>query len=190
MTGILGISHLTLPVTDLELAERFYVGTLGLALERRIDREALLRLVPERAAELDADDGPLHLQLRCGGMQLDLFLRREPLRGPLPPHPHLAFEVGPDDLGPLAARVGAFGVPLDGPRRLGPPGHASIYFTDPFGNLLELATMGYRGGDLVVGPPDLVALGRLRQSPGPGGRASPQAAIEMATLPVARPRST
>ncbi|MCX4240373.1 VOC family protein [Paraliomyxa miuraensis] len=163
MTGIRGISHLTLPVTDLELAERFYIGALGLALERRFDRETFLRLRPDRAAELDVDDGPLHLQLGCGGVQLDLFLQREPLRGPLPPHPHLAFDVSPDDLGPLAARVGAFGVPLDGPRRLGPPGHASIYFTDPFGNLLELAAMGYEGGELAVGPPDLVVLGRLRQ---------------------------
>ncbi|MCA9711553.1 MAG: VOC family protein, partial [Myxococcales bacterium] len=143
MATISGISHLTLPVTDLDLAERFYVELLGLALERRFDRESFLRFRPDRAAELDAALSPLHLALRCGGVQLDLFLQREPLRPPLPAHPHLAFEVAPDELEPLAARIEAFGVPTDGPRRLGPPGQASIYFTDPFGNLLELATMGY-----------------------------------------------
>ena len=35
------------------------------------------------------------------------------------------------------------GVPVDGPLRLGPPGHASLYFNDPFGNHLELECMGF-----------------------------------------------
>jgi hypothetical protein len=43
---------------------------------------------------------------------------------------------------------------LDGPRRLGPPGHASVYFADPFGNLLELATMGYTSR-VIEGLPDI-----------------------------------
>jgi hypothetical protein len=48
-------------------------------------------------------------------------------------------------------------VPIDGPRRLGPPGQASVYFADPFGNTLELVTTGYEGV-VLDGPPDV---GRL-----------------------------
>lgn len=44
---------------------------------------------------------------------------------------------------PAKALLTAGGVPVDGPIRLGPPGHASIYFLDPFGNHLALATMGF-----------------------------------------------
>ncbi|MCY1078883.1 VOC family protein [Archangium lansingense] len=46
---------------------------------------------------------------------------------------------------------------IDGPRRLGPPGHASVYFADPFGNVLEFVTMGYRG-PVTDGPPDVSVL--------------------------------
>jgi hypothetical protein len=49
-------------------------------------------------------------------------------------------------------------VPIDGPRRLGPPGHASVYFADPFGNTLELVTMGY-AGSVSDGPPNVARLG-------------------------------
>lgn len=160
---IVGVAHQTLPVGDLELAEQFYVGTLGLTLVRRIDAEAFATYVPERIAELDGgDDTPLHLELRCGALELHLFLQTGYRRATLRPHPHLAFEVGADDLERFEARLRARGVPFDGPRRLGPPGHASIYFPDPFGNLLELSTSSYtppRGvGDIPIGPPDLRSL--------------------------------
>ena len=52
----------------------------------------------------------------------------------------------------------SFLVLVDGPRRLGPPGHASVYFSDPFGNTLELVTTGYQGS-VVEGPPDVSVLG-------------------------------
>lgn len=157
--AITAVHHLTLPVADLALAERFYVGLLGLALKRRFDRETLLRLRPDRVDEADALDGPLHLELRCGEVELDLFLRRDHRPGPVRPHPHLAFAVAPADLDAFCARLADAGVPLDGPRRLGPPGHASVYFHDPFGNVLELATFGYPN-EVPVGPPDLAALRR------------------------------
>ncbi|HTX23805.1 MAG TPA: hypothetical protein VMD03_04045 [Steroidobacteraceae bacterium] len=35
------------------------------------------------------------------------------------------------------------GVPTDVPLQLGPPGQASLYFNDPFGNHLELECMGF-----------------------------------------------
>jgi len=42
-------------------------------------------------------------------------------------------------------RLAAAGVKMDGPLRLGPPGHASIYFDDPFGNHLEITCLGFSG---------------------------------------------
>jgi catechol 2,3-dioxygenase-like lactoylglutathione lyase family enzyme len=72
-------------------------------------------------------------------------------------HPHIAFDVDHDALDRWIERLAAAGIRVDGPRRLGPPGHASVYFCDPFGNLLELATMGYRG-TVAMGPPDLDAI--------------------------------
>ncbi len=156
---ITGVAHATLPASDLERAERFYVDLLGLTLVRHFDRATFLKYRPERAAEAeaDADNSPLHLELRCGDLQLDIFLQRDHRPAPPRPHPHIAFEVAPHELDPFRERLSAAGVPTEGPRRLGPPGHASLYFLDPFGNLLELVTMGYEG-PVHPGPPELAAL--------------------------------
>lgn len=151
------VSHLTLPVADLEQAERFYVELLGLTLVRRIDRETFARLLPERVHELDHANSPLHVELRCGALELHLFEQGHAVARELRPHPHLAFEVEAGDLDDHAARLRACGVPVDGPRRLGPPGQASIYFADPFGNLLELTTGDY-AGPVTIGPPQLASL--------------------------------
>lgn len=153
-----GVAHLTFPVSDLDRAERFYVELLGAELLRKVDRAAFLERRPERAAEADADNSPLHLAVRFpDAPELHLFLQRGmPARVPAP-HPHLALNVDHDELDDFVARLRAAGVPVDGPRRLGPPGHASVYFADPSGNLLELATMGYRG-PVAEGPPDVARL--------------------------------
>lgn len=156
---IRSVNHVTLPIHDLELAERFYVGVLGAQLLRRFDREMFLRFRPDRAAELDADNNPLHLEVRFGdGPEVHLFLQRGRERATPMPHPHLALEVAPDDLDRFHARLREAGALTDGPRRLGPPGHASIYFADPFGNTLELTTLGYRGA-VAEGAPDVSVLG-------------------------------
>ena len=63
-----------------------------------------------------------------------------------------------DELDVFLARLRDAGVPVDGPRRLGPPGHASLYFADPFGNLLELVTLGYQGR-VLQGIPEIAKLG-------------------------------
>lgn len=158
MTHIEGFHHITLPCSNLADAERFHVELLGLTLERRFDRETFLRHAPDRADEADADNSPLHLTLRVGRMELDVFLQRDhKMPATLRAHPHFAFDVDHDQLDAFIVRLERAGVPIEGPRRLGPPGHASIYFVDPFGNLLELATTGYQG-KVPIGPPDLVAL--------------------------------
>lgn len=154
------IAHLTLPVSDLQEAERFYTEVLQIELVRRIDREVFVALQPQRAGELDGEHSPLHLELSVGGVELDLFLHPDGMRtGAPPPHPHVAFRVTPAELDDYKTRLQQHDVPTDGPRRLGPPGHASLYFTDPFGNLLELQTMGY-AGPVEMGPPKLASLAR------------------------------
>lgn len=154
-----GFAHITLPVDDLALAERFYVELLGARLLRRFDREAFLTQRPERADEADADNSPLHLAVQFpDAPELHLFLQRGRPRITPRPHPHLALDVDHDELDAFVARLTSGGVPVDGPRRLGPPGHASVYFADPFGNTLELVTLGYEGA-VAFGPPDVTKLG-------------------------------
>jgi catechol 2,3-dioxygenase-like lactoylglutathione lyase family enzyme len=153
------MAHATLPVADLEVAERFYVGILGATLVRKVDRECFLSTRPERAAEVDAANSPLHLAVRFQDTpEIHLFLQRGRPKTRPAPHPHIAFTVDADELDAFVGRLAAAGVPLDGPRRLGPPGHASVYFADPFGNTLELVATGYSGA-VAHGAPDVAELG-------------------------------
>jgi catechol 2,3-dioxygenase-like lactoylglutathione lyase family enzyme len=153
------IDHLTFPVGDLQQAEAFYVGLLGGELVRRFDRPTFVHARPDRAAEADAHNSPLHIAVRLGdGPELHLFLSPGLVRRPPTAHPHLAFGIDHDHLDPFRARLLEAGVKLDGPRRLGGPGQASLYFTDPWGQLLELTTTNYRGY-AVEGPPDLETFG-------------------------------
>lgn len=158
---VLGVDHFTLPVRDMALAERFYLGLLGAELIMRVDEEFLLRvggpMPPERRAELGGPNSPIHTSIRLGeSPRIDLFLQPAH-RATVLPHPHFAFAVRAEDLVALAAVLNRAGVPTDGPRRLGPPGQASLYFNDPFGNHLELTTMGFYA-PIPVGAPDLSRL--------------------------------
>ncbi len=153
-----GFGHITLPTHDLDAAERFYVDLLGAALLRRMDREAFLRLRPDRSGEADAENSPLHLAVQFhDAPELHLFLQRGLAPRAPSPHPHIAMRLDHDELDVAVTKLSAAGVAVDGPRRLGPPGHASVYFADPSGNLLELVTTGYRG-PVLEGPPELSRL--------------------------------
>lgn len=152
------LSHFTLPVGDLDVAQRFYVDQLGFHLERRIDATNFRGHRPERESELEAANSPFHLAVRVGGeASLDLFLQRGLARAALRPHPHFAFAVSSAGLREKKRELEEAGVRVDGPRRLGPPGQASLYFSDPWGNLLELVCMGWTD-DVALGPPDLSKL--------------------------------
>ena len=66
--------------------------------------------------------------------------------GTIPPHDgsgplHVAFAIAADELIPWEERLRDRGVPLEG-RTDWPRGGRSIYFRDPDGHLLELATPG------------------------------------------------
>jgi len=154
-----GIDHITLPVSDLALAERFYVDLLGATIIARFDDPAAFRAHrAERADELkNKRNSPLHLSLRFGdgaGPRVDLFLQDYGQPSLEQGHPHLAIGVDGEHLDQVKTALTEADVPFDGPRRLGPPGQASIYFLDPFGNKLEFVTNAYPG-EALVGAPDL-----------------------------------
>jgi catechol 2,3-dioxygenase-like lactoylglutathione lyase family enzyme len=66
--------------------------------------------------------------------------------GTIPPHDgsgplHVAFAIGKEELAPWEEHLGRHGVAIEG-RTDWPRGGRSVYFRDPDGHLLELATPG------------------------------------------------
>jgi catechol 2,3-dioxygenase-like lactoylglutathione lyase family enzyme len=149
-----GLDHATLPCHDLGVAEAFYVGVLGARVLMRVD-EAFLRKVGRMD---DADAGAIHTSVVfSGGPRIDLFVQQDGQAPARAGHPHHAFFVPPGELLRWKKRLGDAGVPTFGPTRLGPPGQASLYFNDPFGNHLELVTHGFVP-PIPAGPPDMGSL--------------------------------
>lgn len=152
------VDHVTIPVADMERAERFYVAVLGAELLERFDAATFLKYRPGREDELAGKNSPLHLSVRFGaGPRLDLFLQDYGQPSVEQAHPHVAFEVDGPNLDAVKAHLLSAGIPVDGPRRLGPPGQASLYFFDPFGNKLEFMTSAYPG-HAPVGAPNWKAI--------------------------------
>ena len=125
-----GIDHITIPVKDLEVAEQFYAGVLG--------GEVVFRGDSSWVTPGGQEPTP-HISVIIGNSpKLNLFLQDcgQPLahQG----NPHIAFQVKGEDLIEWQIFLHSNGIPTDGPRRMGPPGQASLYFDDPFGNHLEL----------------------------------------------------
>ena len=112
-------------VDDLEAAERFYGGPLGLALDAR--KEGLFAF------------------FRIGDAMLLLFepsaarrSRGVPAHGAVGPG-HACFAVAERELDGWKARLEAAGVAIEHEQDW-PRGGRSFYFRDPAGNSLELAT--------------------------------------------------
>jgi catechol 2,3-dioxygenase-like lactoylglutathione lyase family enzyme len=152
--NISALDHVTIPCRDLRVAEEFYVGLLGARVLVRIDEEFLRKV----GRVEDAQAGAVHTSIVfSGGPRLDLFLQPEGQPTPLAGHPHHAFAVPAREMLRWRERLHRAGVPTFGPTRLGPPGQASLYFNDPFGNHLEIVTQGFVP-PIPVGPPDMATL--------------------------------
>ena len=106
-----------------------------------------------------------HLSLAIGGgPRLDLFEYPMGKQQEHALHPHVAFLVAPGDLLAWKKQLLERGVIVAGPTRAGPPGQASFYFNDPFGNHLEMLTLGFTAEELPVGMPDRSRLNYTWQS--------------------------
>jgi catechol 2,3-dioxygenase-like lactoylglutathione lyase family enzyme len=128
---IAGVLETCLYAPDLDAAERFYAGVLGLAVHGR---------VPGR-----------HLFLRCGAGMLLVFDPAVTATAPgqvggvpVPAHGahgagHVALAVPDAALDGWATRLAAHGVPLEATIQW-PRGGRSLYLRDPAGNSVELAS--------------------------------------------------
>jgi catechol 2,3-dioxygenase-like lactoylglutathione lyase family enzyme len=123
---------------DLAAAERFYTDVMGLRRVARVEGR--------------------HVFFRCGGRMLLIFRAAATRDGAmLPGHGaegpgHVAFAAAEEDLPGWREQLRARGVAVEH-EQLWPGGGASIYFRDPAGNSLEIAT------PRLWGIPDAEALG-------------------------------
>jgi catechol 2,3-dioxygenase-like lactoylglutathione lyase family enzyme len=132
MPALNGVLETALYVDDLDRARRFYEEVLGLK-------------------PVFADQRLCAFEVARGSVLL-LFPRGKTLEtvvmpgGTIPPHDghgplHVAFAVSREDLPAWEERLAAHDLPIEG-RTDWPRGGTSIYFRDPDGHLLELATPG------------------------------------------------
>ena len=124
-----GILETALYAADLDAAEAFYGGVLGL---EKVSRQ-----------------GNRHLFYRCGAGMLLIFNPAETARPvpagalPVPSHGatgpgHVCFRVRGEQIDGIVERLQASNVPVESDF-LWPNGARSIYFRDPAGNSLECA---------------------------------------------------
>jgi catechol 2,3-dioxygenase-like lactoylglutathione lyase family enzyme len=130
---ITGILETSLYVADLARARQFYVSLFGF--------EPMLE--DERMCGLSVAGRQVLLLFRRGGSDQPNAV---PGGGIVPPHDgagqlHLAFSIPPDALEAWRDRLGHAGIPIESTVRA-PRGGTSLYFRDPDGHLIELATPG------------------------------------------------
>ena len=132
-----------MPALDRVLETALYVDDLARAADFYEDLFDLAPLTrDERLAAFDIGGKSVLLLFRRGGT-LDTV--RLP-GGTIPPHDgngplHIAFAVSASDLFAWEERLAEKGIVIEG-RTSWPKGGRSVYFRDPDGHLLELATPG------------------------------------------------
>ncbi len=132
MPSLNGVLETALYVDDMERARRFYEHILGLRL----------MFSDDRLAAYDVGGRSVLLLFRQGACLTPAKLPG----GSIPPHDgsgpvHFAFAISRDDLRPWEERLREHGVEIEA-RTDWPRGGHSIYFRDPDGHVVELATPG------------------------------------------------
>lgn len=140
MPSISRLLETALYVEDLERSARFYQQVLGLApiVGTTLEMQTQSRVLR-----------PLHIP---GGQVLLLFPKGSATTtavldgGSIPPHEgggrlHLAFAISAAELESWRARLQSHGISIEG-EMAWPRGGTSLYFRDPDGHLVELATPG------------------------------------------------
>jgi catechol 2,3-dioxygenase-like lactoylglutathione lyase family enzyme len=132
MPALEGVLETVLYVDDLDRARRFYEGLLG--------------LVPvysdQRMSGYDVGGRSMLLLFRRGQSLVTVTMPG----GTIPPHDgrgphHVAFAIAAAELAEWETCLRDAGVDIEG-RTVWPRGGTSLYFRDPDGHLLELATPG------------------------------------------------
>lgn len=129
---IAGLLETALYVSDMTRSAAFFRDTLGLPV----------MVESARLTAFDAGSGGVVLLFPQGGATHDVASERGVIpghdgQGPL----HMAFAIAADALEGWRAYLAASGVPLRGEMHW-PRGGTSLYFEDPDGHVLELATPG------------------------------------------------
>jgi len=132
MPRIERILETALHVEDVERAKRFYETVIGLTP----------LFTDARLAAFDAGEKSILLLFKKGASTTLMTLPG----GAIPPHDgagtlHFAFAIAAAELQSWEDRLGANGVAIEA-RMEWPRGGKSLYFRDPDGHLLELATPG------------------------------------------------
>jgi catechol 2,3-dioxygenase-like lactoylglutathione lyase family enzyme len=127
-----GLLETALYVEDLERAARFYEEVMGLASLTGDTRFRAYDVAGRSVLLLFKQGGTLETVRMPGGT--------------IPPHDgqgpvHIAFAVAAEALAEWERRLGEHGIAIEGRTRW-QRGGESIYFRDPDGHLLELATPG------------------------------------------------
>jgi catechol 2,3-dioxygenase-like lactoylglutathione lyase family enzyme len=131
-----------MPKLDRVLETALYVDDLGRAAAFYTDVLDLPSLHVDERLRAFAVGGSVLLLFRRGASLETINLPG----GTIPPHDgsgplHVAFAVAADELAGWEKRLRDRGIPVEG-RTEWPRGGRSIYFRDPDGHLLELATPG------------------------------------------------
>ncbi|MDN3521300.1 VOC family protein [Halomonas ramblicola] len=129
-----GVLETALYVADMERARVFFEGVMGL--------EPFT--ADYRFTAYDAGAGSVLLLFQQGETLETVTLPDN--MGTIPPHDgngrlHLAFAIAADELAPWERQLADHGIAIEG-RTHWPRGGESLYFRDPDGHLLELATPG------------------------------------------------
>ena len=132
MPQVTGILETALYVDDIDRAAEFYADLFGFAVMNRDERFCSFNVAP----------GAVLLLFRRGGMLSAV----DTGYGAIPPHDgtgplHMAFAIPADELAAWERRLVETGIAIESTVRW-PRGSVSLYFRDPDGHLIELATPG------------------------------------------------